>query len=171
MTRAGRSSEGNYLTVFCLCDLIYDFCYELVVILEFGSISETGWGDVFNSASCRILKEKLSARSCHNSQMRRRVFRKRLLRRGSRSHPLSRECCQQSGVGRSQTQTTCPHEHISVFKRRHLFVPKVSSAPILAYTHGTYTGQNDLTRMWYGFQRNQALARPLSHLSWACLGR
>lgn len=133
--------------MFCLCDLIYNVCYELVVILEFGSISETGWGDVFNSASCRILKEKLSARSCRNSQMRRRGFRKRLLRRGSWRHPLSREGCQQSGVGWSQTQTTCPHEHISVCKRRHLFVPKVSSAPILACTHGTWAGQNDLMRI------------------------
>lgn len=44
MTQADRSGKGNYLTVFCLFDLIYDACFELVVIMEFGSISETGWG-------------------------------------------------------------------------------------------------------------------------------
>lgn len=43
MTQADRSGKGNYLTMVCLFDLIYDVCYELV-IMEFGSISETGWG-------------------------------------------------------------------------------------------------------------------------------
>lgn len=44
VTRADISDGGNYLTVFCLFGLLYDVCYELAVIMEFGSISETGWG-------------------------------------------------------------------------------------------------------------------------------
>lgn len=39
--------RGNYLTVFCLFGLLYDVCYELAVIMEFGSISGTGWGYMF----------------------------------------------------------------------------------------------------------------------------
>lgn len=47
VTRADISDGGNYLTVFCMFGLLYDVCYELAVIMEFGSISETGWGDMF----------------------------------------------------------------------------------------------------------------------------
>lgn len=57
LTEADRSGKRNYLTMFCLLDLIYDVCYELVVIMEFGSLSETGWGDVFDLASWRILRK------------------------------------------------------------------------------------------------------------------
>lgn len=70
MTQADRSGEGNYLTIFFLLDLIYDVCYELVVIMGFGSISETGGGDAFDLASWRICKGTRSAQCCSNSQMR-----------------------------------------------------------------------------------------------------
>lgn len=42
--------------------------YKLVVIMDFGFISETGWGDVFDSASWGIRKEKLSVQRCSNSR-------------------------------------------------------------------------------------------------------
>lgn len=74
LTEADRSGKHNYLTIFCLLDLIYDVCYELVVIMEFGSLSETGWGDVFDLASWRILEEKLFAQSCSDSQTRHKRF-------------------------------------------------------------------------------------------------
>lgn len=47
VTRADISDGGNYLTVVCMFGLLYDVCYELAVIMEFGSISETGWGYMF----------------------------------------------------------------------------------------------------------------------------
>lgn len=74
LTEADRSGKRNYLTIFCLLDLIYDVCYELVVIMEFGSLSETEWGGVFDLASWRILEEKLSAQRHSDSQTRHRRF-------------------------------------------------------------------------------------------------
>lgn len=127
MTWADRSGKGNYLTIFCLSDLIYDVCYELVVIVEFGSISETGWGDVFGLASWRTL-EKLSAQCCSNSQMRYRV-----LEESGKEGPgdtLS------PGTLLADTDHRAP-EHLSFFanvgfKSCHLFVPDISVALILA---------------------------------------
>lgn len=87
--------RGVYLTIFCLFGLIYDVCYELAVIMEFGSVSETGWGDVSDSAAWRILKEKLSAQHCSNSQRRRRRFSEESVKKGLPGL-LSRERCQQS---------------------------------------------------------------------------
>lgn len=67
MTQADRPGKGNYLTIFCLLGLIYDACCELVVIVDFGYISETGWGDVFDLASWSVRKEKLCAQCCSNA--------------------------------------------------------------------------------------------------------
>lgn len=44
MIWADGSGKGSYLMTFRQADLMYDVCSELVVIVEFGSISETGWG-------------------------------------------------------------------------------------------------------------------------------
>lgn len=43
MTWADGSGKGSYLMMFCLLRLIYDLCYELVLIMIFGFLSETGW--------------------------------------------------------------------------------------------------------------------------------
>lgn len=67
MTQADRPGEGNYLTILCLLDLIYDACCELVVIVDFGYISETGWGDVFDLASWSVRKEKFCAQCYSNA--------------------------------------------------------------------------------------------------------
>lgn len=74
LTEADRSVSCNYLNYILPLDLIYDVCYELVVIMEFGSLSETEWGDVFDLASWRILEEKLSAQRHSDSQTRHRRF-------------------------------------------------------------------------------------------------
>lgn len=72
---------------FCLFDLTYDVCYELVVIMEFGSISETGWGDVLTQSLGEFFRKKLSARTVSNSQMRHKRFKKRVHKGGAPETP------------------------------------------------------------------------------------
>ena len=132
MRWADRSGKGNYLTIFCLFDLICDVCYELVVIMEFGSISESGWGGVFGLASWRTLEEKLSAQGCSNSQMRHRVLEESV--KEGPGDTLS------PGTPLADTDHR-PPEHLSFFEKVgfkicHLFVPDVSVALILAHING-----------------------------------
>lgn len=62
-----------------------------------------------------------------------------------------------------------PHGHVTFSentscRRCHLFVLQASLALILARIHSTYAHKNELMKVYFGFQRNQVLARPLSHL-------
>lgn len=145
MTWTDRSDKGNYLTVFCLFGLIYDVCYELAVIMEFGSISETGWGMFLTQPLGEFLRKSCLPRAVVILRWG-AGFQKSLFKEGLRG-PLSRECCQQSWVGWSQMWTTCPYEHISFFKRCHVFVLKVNLAPILAYVPSTYADRSDLRKI------------------------
>lgn len=44
MTWVDESGKGNYLMMFCLFCLIYDVCYELVLIMKYVSFQKLGGG-------------------------------------------------------------------------------------------------------------------------------
>jgi hypothetical protein len=111
--------------IVCLFDLLHDVCCELVVIVEFGFISETR--GMF--LTCRILRETVI---CQNYW-----FRARMFKRGCKTTLFPG-----SSVSRALMDCYRLHEHISYFenisfKICHIFVPEVSLAPILARIHGT----------------------------------